>query len=177
MGISRISRQGGIRWISWLGGIRWISWPWNQADSTLPWNLADSQIWWISWQGLIYTANLACNRLILLVDHEGLHFYIPKWANNVYLYWFWWKIQHSVVDHEIRRISWQGLIHCRNLACNRLIMYICIGSDEKYSIQWYTMKSGGFHEIQRISWWNPADFIHEIRWISWLILKNANLKM
>ena len=35
------------------------------------------------------------------------------------------------------------------LACNRLIMYICIGSDfdsdEKYSIQWYTMKSGGFH--------------------------------
>ena len=38
------------------------------------------------------------------------------------------------------------------LACNRLIMYICIGSDEKYSIQWYTMKSGGFHdEIWQIS--------------------------
>ena len=39
-------------------------------------------------------------------------------------------------------------------------MYICIGSDEKYSIQWYTMKSGGFHdEIWQISWWNSADFM------------------
>ena len=35
-----------------------------------------------------------------------------------------------------------------------------LGSFGKY------MKSGGFHEIQRISW-NPADFMHEIRWISW----------
>ena len=32
-------------------------------------------------------------------------------------------------------------------------MYICIGSDEKYSIQGYTMKSAGFHdEIWQISW-------------------------
>ena len=49
-------------------------------------------------------------------------------------------------------------------------MYICIGSDEKYSIQWYTMKSGGFHdEIQQISWWNLADFMksggfHDFSW-------------
>ena len=44
------------------------------------------------------------------------------------------------------------------------------------------MKSGRFHiqiasfayEIWQISWWNPMDFIHEIRRISWLILKSAN---
>ena len=33
----------------------------------------------------LYTAYLACN--------------------NVYLYWFSWKIQHSVVEHEIWQIS------------------------------------------------------------------------
>ena len=65
--------------------------------------------------------------------------------------------------HEIWQISWNqanfmksGGFHDKHLytaylACNRLIMYICIGSDQKYSIQWYTMKSGGFHEIQWIS--------------------------
>ena len=67
-------------------------------------------------KGLIYTAYLACNRLI-----------------HVYLYWFWWKIQHSVVDHEI----------------SAYLMYICIGSEEKSTI----------HEIQQISWWNLADFM------------------
>ena len=53
-------------------------------------------------------------------------------------------------------------------------------SSPKSSHSWnpadFTMKSGGFHEIRRISWnpWNPADFTmksggfhHEIRRISW----------
>ena len=60
-------------------------------------------------------------------------------------------------------------------------MYICIGFAEKYSkihYSWnpadFMVKSGKFHKIRQISWWNPTDFIHEIRWISWLILKNAN---
>ena len=39
----------------------------------------------------------------------------------------------SVVDHEI----------------SAYLMYICIGSEEKSTI----------HEIQWISWWNPADFM------------------
>ena len=95
-----------IQQISWLGGIR---------------RFHGHEIWWISWnpadfmQGLIYTAYLACNRLI-----------------HVYLYWFWWKIQHSVVDHEI----------------SAYLMYICIGSEEKSTI----------HEIQWISW-NLVDFM------------------
>ena len=38
-------------------------------------------------------------------------------------------------------------------------MYICIGSDEKYSIQGYTMKSGGFHgEIWQISCMKSGGF-------------------
>ena len=82
------------------------------------WNLPDfmamksggfHEIQQISWQGLIYTAYLACNRLI-----------------HVYLYWFWWKIQDLVVDHESLHFY----------IPNEPIMYICIGSDEKYSIQW-----------------------------------------
>ena len=45
-------------------------------------------------------------------------------------------------------------------------MYICIGSDEKYSIQWYTMKSSGFHgEIRQISCMESGGF-HEIHRIS-----------
>ena len=164
--------------------------------------------------------------------------------------------------HEIWQISWNLVDFMKSGGFHGKDLYICIGSDKRYSIlvvdeiwQISCMKSGGFHEIQQISWnsadfmkfggfheiqqispwnpvdfmprtlvlmkntafsgrpcntvylywfwrkihyswnladfmvksgrfheirwisWNPVDFIHEIRRISWLILKNANLKM
>ena len=62
--------------------------------------------------------------------------------------------------HEIRQISWNpadfimkfGGFHGKDLYTLH-IQWICIGSDEKYSIKW-------------ISPWNPVDFKHEIWWIS-----------
>ena len=134
-----------------------------------------------------------------LLIWDGFH---GKDLYNVYLYWFWWKIQHSVVYHEIWQISWQGLLQC--------ISVLVLMKNTAFSgIPWnpadFMVKFGGFHawnladfmkstrfhaikqkssihEIQQISWWNLADFMksgefHEIRRISWLILKNANLKM
>ena len=102
-------------------------------------------------------------------------------------------------SHEICQISWPwnqadfmkfGRFHGMKYGgFHGKDLYICIGSDEKYS-----MKSGRFHAIWQISWpWNPADFMkfskfhgkdlyicigcderysilvvdHEIRWISW----------
>ena len=111
---------------------------------------------WLIWQ--MKSWNLAD----FMVKSGGFH---GKDLYNIYLYWFWWwKIQHSVVYHEIRWISWNSA----DFMARSSTMYICIGSDEKYSIQGYTMKSGRFHdEIWRISWWNLADFMHGIWWISW----------
>ena len=86
------------------------------------------------------------------------------------------KIQHSVVDVVLSCIS--VLVLQKNTAKSTI--------HEIRWISWWNlvnfMKSGGFHmqiasfayEIRQISWWNPMDFIHEIRRISWLILKNAN---
>ena len=76
-------------------------------------------------------------------------FHHEIWQISCQGLWFWWKIQHSVVDH--------------------VILYICIGSDERYSYSWNLvdfMKSGRFHA------WNSVDFMkfsrfHEIQWISW----------
>ena len=109
-----------------------------------------------------------------------------------------WNPADSMVKfgefHEIRRISWPW-----NLADFML--------NERTPTKWLNavnfMKSGRFHyEIQQISLWNLADFMksgrfhheicwiswnsadfmkfgrfHENWWISWQILKNANLKM
>ena len=145
---------------------------------------------------------------------------------------FWRKIGPLVLG-SFGKYMKSGRFHGKDLYTLH-IQWICIGSDEKYSIKWISpwnpadfmheiwwiscmkfsrfhawnladfmksgrfqalkfggfhvwnladficklphlhMKSGRFHEIWQISWWNLADFIHEIRRISWLILKNAN---
>ena len=75
--------------------------------------------------------------------------------------WFWWKIQHSVVDHTVY-LYWFWRIK------QKKIQY-------SWNLADFMVKSGKFHdEIWQISWWNLVDFIHEIRRISWLILKIAN---
>ena len=84
------------------------------------------EIWWISWPDFMKSTRFHAKDL-----------------------WFWWKIQHSVVDHTVY-LYW----FWRKIQQNPVFM-----------------KSGGFHgEIQQISW-NPVDFMksgrfHEIR-ISW----------
>ena len=104
---------------------RWISW-----------NLVDfmHEIWWISWN-LVDFMKLADFTMKFGRFHE-------IWWISCQGLWFWWKIQHSVVDH--------------------VILYICIGSEEKstiHEIQWI------HGEIRQISW-NPADFMMEIWQIS-----------
>ena len=54
--------------------------------------------------------------------------------------------------HEIRQISWQGLIYTAYLACNRLIHVYLYWFCRKVQQNPLFMKSGGFHgEIWQIS--------------------------
>ena len=108
---------------------------------------------------------------------------------NVYLYWFWWKIQHSVVYHEIRQISWWnpvdfmvkfGRFHAWNLADfmheiwwisrnladfmprTLVLMKNTAFSGRPYCISVLVLKNkqkSSIHEIWQISWWNLADFM------------------
>ena len=166
----------------------------NTAFSGILWNLADFMKSGRFHGKDLCTAYLACNRLIMYIcigsdEKYSIQWYTMKsgifhgeiqqisWWNLVdfmksgEFHEIWWDFMH-----EIWQISWQGLIHCI-LALIRLIMYICVGSAENTAfsgIPWNPadfMKSGEFHEIQQISSWNLADFIHEIRQISWLILR------
>ena len=152
-----------IRQISWLGGI-------SGKPRTYTLHL---YLYWISWMKKIQHS---------VVDHE-----IQQISCEI------WQISWNPVQ-----ISWQGLIYTTYLACNRLIHVYLYWFCRKIQQNPLFMKSGRFHgEIQQISWWNPADFMmksgrfhdefqvdfmksgkfHEIRRISWLILKNANLKV
>ena len=104
-----------------------ISWPW---------------IWQISWQWLIYTAYLACNRLI-----------------HVYLYWFWWKIQHSVVEST--------RFHAKDL-CITFISVLDLMNEKNTAFSGRPWNLADFM-------WNPADFIPRtytlhlyLYWISWM---------
>ena len=87
---------------------------------------------------------------ICIGSHEKYTAYL---ACNVYLYWISWKIQHLVVDHEIRQISWWNLVdfmpneprtykYTAYLACN---VYL-------YWISWKIQHLVVDHEIWWISW-------------------------
>ena len=71
---------------------------------------------------------------------------------NVYLYWFWWKKQHSVVYHEIQQISWWNLVD----------FMVKFGRFHAWNLVDFMVKFGRFHShgIRWISWlWNPVDFM------------------
>ena len=114
-----------------------------------------------------YTKNRTMGPLLIW---DGLH---GKDLYNVYLYWFWWKIQHSVVYHEIRQISWwnlaefmheiwqiswQGLLQCISVL---VLMKNTAFSGIPWNLADFMVKFGGFHA------WNLADFMHGIWQISW----------
>ena len=151
---------------------------WNLADFMARWNSLDFMA--MKSAGFHEIQRISCQGLLSGRPWKFsmyLYWMYPKWAKNtafsgkprtytlhLYLYWISWmkKIQHSVVDHEIRRISCQGLIHY-------YAVYMCIGSYGKIqdlvvdheSLHFSTsaMKSGGFHDkIWRISW-NQANFM------------------
>ena len=136
-----------------------IQWYTMKSGRFHAWNPADfmkfggfHEIWWISWQGLLQCISVLVqmkntafrgipwNPADFMMKSGGFHGEL--WRISCQGHWFWWKIQHSVVDHTVY-LYWF----------------------------WRIKQKSSIHEIWQISWWNLADFMksgefHEIRQIS-----------
>ena len=131
---------------------------------------ASRPIWWYTFWNDEPLSDAMIMLLIVYV-FPALNLRVRLKKNRTMGPWLIWQVK-SGEFHEIRRISWQGLIQCISvlvlmkntafsgipwnladfmvkssgfhgkdlytayLACNRLIMYICIGSDTVY-LYWF----------------------------------------